>query len=594
MSSTTNSSYPSGRDSIRSHFESSAKSSSPKNSPSRFRTQSGPETKRLRMAQDPENNLPDGKISLIRNNQVIGSIAAKRLDLNTMGSSDFNQSEYIKLRVGEGENESSCLVSVESIRNQIFSAVNAGNYEGQGITPGEVIQFLKDHQEVASSASSASYDALSALNYDFQDGQQQILGLMGLGMSKDEAELIVNFVKSNQYKSFPGYKVGETMHIRRNVVDPPLKCSMVIKEDGSALLLLKGKENLKNDVLLRKAGHFKSVKTALDLNTGKIVAHTTIDITAHAQARVESRLAINFSQTPPDESQRAEIEIEKSKIINEIKKECNFLRLFSGIETNTFCTYLSVPTKPGEEPHMILSFASTLALDDLAGARDSFVRNPEQLVAGLIDVATCVSAMHDQNKVHRDIKLENILVLKLGNILKLHLADFELCAEVEVAKGERKGQKRLMAPEVYEALINNKVGTPDPKKADVFELGLAFLRLLTGSGLPITDTIVDGEDRLSQLAEASDKLSLLDHLKDNLQQSKDMNENSVRGVLEDLGSPNELTDLLVGMLNVDADARLDIHQVLEKLGSITPDMMPEIETLGMSPTQVDDKDYFKE
>lgn len=312
------------------------------------------------------------------------------------------------------------------------------------------------------------------------------------GMSHDEACAIVNYLNSQKFKEHPQYG-KETIHIRRNRQTPPLKCSLVIDEQGNALVLLKGKEGLLKERLLRKHGHFKSFKAALDFQTGVIVAHATVDVTALARRNIEEAC-----KTLPDDKKMALFEKEKHRIICQIKTECGFTDIYSKLKTSHFCQYESIPTQqknaalrksegkairnPGDV-HTILSFSTPLAEGNLLELKSHFTQNPNLLLTGFQDLTHQLIALHNKNLVHRDIKIENILVMKL----RLHLADFGLCSEVEAARNNHLGSYVLTAPEVHDALLNEgKYYTPDPIKADIYALGLLCFYLLTGVYTPLS------------------------------------------------------------------------------------------------------------
>lgn len=89
-----------------------------------------------------------------------------------------------------------------------------------------------------------------------------------------------------------------------------------------------------------------------------------------------------------------------------------------------------------------------------------------------------VDFLHQNNVVHRDIKLENILINKIDEgELNVKIADFGLA---------------IIAPENIEELIYDKSGTPCyiapeilrnqgyRELCDIFSLGSVFFNLLTG------------------------------------------------------------------------------------------------------------------
>jgi serine/threonine protein kinase len=93
--------------------------------------------------------------------------------------------------------------------------------------------------------------------------------------------------------------------------------------------------------------------------------------------------------------------------------------------------------------------------------------------AVLFDLLTAIARLHDRGIVHRDIKLENLILVEPGRV---KLADFGL-AEV-LAPGakmrSRRGFYRYWAPEVI-------LAKPQDAKVDVWALGVCLLACLTGA-----------------------------------------------------------------------------------------------------------------
>lgn len=90
-----------------------------------------------------------------------------------------------------------------------------------------------------------------------------------------------------------------------------------------------------------------------------------------------------------------------------------------------------------------------------------------------------VDFMHRQGVIHRDLKLQNILVYSADNEFDVRLADFGLATEVplEGQKMTRKcGSPGYIAPE----MLRNEGYTT---KADIFSLGSILFNLLTGEPL---------------------------------------------------------------------------------------------------------------
>lgn len=101
--------------------------------------------------------------------------------------------------------------------------------------------------------------------------------------------------------------------------------------------------------------------------------------------------------------------------------------------------------------------------------------------------------LHDQNIVHRDIKSDNILLLKdesgTGRVV-CKICDFGLSSYIDLASGGLNGfagTPEYMPPEVIQQPGNKAFQRPDPKKvpkitqkADIFAIGVLTYELLTG------------------------------------------------------------------------------------------------------------------
>lgn len=147
-------------------------------------------------------------------------------------------------------------------------------------------------------------------------------------------------------------------------------------------------------------------------------------------------------------------------------------------------------------------------------------------------IVSGVRFLHDHGIAHRDLSLENVL-LQSG---QAKICDFGLSTSATELCEEVVGKLYYMAPEVVRAQ-----GLYDPKKADVWSLGILLFILLTGSPLIADET--PREATLKVLAKCGvGKILEMWDLK------KLMTASTV--------------ELLSVMLQVDVDARASVDDVL--------------------------------
>jgi serine/threonine protein kinase len=105
---------------------------------------------------------------------------------------------------------------------------------------------------------------------------------------------------------------------------------------------------------------------------------------------------------------------------------------------------------------------------------------PESTVVRIIEcMADALGFCHDMGYLHRDVKLENILVFNDG--LDFKLCDFGMACKVGTNKAS--GTLAYIAPEVY---IDLKVS----EKSDVWALGAVMYMLLTGRAFGESEDVV--------------------------------------------------------------------------------------------------------
>lgn len=91
-----------------------------------------------------------------------------------------------------------------------------------------------------------------------------------------------------------------------------------------------------------------------------------------------------------------------------------------------------------------------------------------------LDICAALDAAHEKGIVHRDIKLENIMLTKEG---KVKIADFGLASITTSPRMTQAGQ--VMGTPLYMPPEQIK-GLPTDNRSDIYALGITFYEMLTG------------------------------------------------------------------------------------------------------------------
>jgi len=138
------------------------------------------------------------------------------------------------------------------------------------------------------------------------------------------------------------------------------------------------------------------------------------------------------------------------------------------------------------------------------GAQDMFDFRLHEDIYTLIEIALiiakAVKSLHDLNIIHRDIKLENILLVeKIEGEKKSYipiLIDYDLsCIDTRGSLypcAKRSGTYQYAAPELFTNAPYN------PKKIDIYSLGVLFYLLFSDYQYPYQDSNLEPEGLIRQ------------------------------------------------------------------------------------------------
>jgi len=155
----------------------------------------------------------------------------------------------------------------------------------------------------------------------------------------------------------------------------------------------------------------------------------------------------------------------------------------------------------GEELWVVMEYMSGGSLYDLLKLYASGFRFTESEVAYVIrETLEALAYLHSMKRIHRDIKVDNILFGKEGTI---KLADFGTAVQLTISHLKRTtlaGTPYYMAPELIQRL-------PYSEKVDVWSIGITVVEMVQGEP-PYYD--MDPHDALAAIleSEGSDEIGL--------------------------------------------------------------------------------------
>lgn len=182
------------------------------------------------------------------------------------------------------------------------------------------------------------------------------------------------------------------------------------------------------------------------------------------------KLALNINQP----SKLFAIKIYKNKTLEDPLKQTNLDNEIKILELTNHPSIIKFHSsvKACKHHFIIMDFFSKISLQEFLEERQGSV-SEEIIRPVLFQLSSAIQYLHQLNIIHRDIKLQNILI---QNNLKIKLIDFGFSVK-ETSEAKLNvfcGTPSYMAPEIVKRIPY------DGKKTDVWALGVVIFKMLTG------------------------------------------------------------------------------------------------------------------
>lgn len=125
---------------------------------------------------------------------------------------------------------------------------------------------------------------------------------------------------------------------------------------------------------------------------------------------------------------------------------------------------------------IVMEYLDGITLKDLIRKKGKL--SPELCVDIMVKVASGLKHAHSFNLIHRDLKPQNIMILKNANI---KIMDFGISQHVEEVKAFNNGEENSVMGSVHYISPEQVKGSKIDLRSDIYALGIIMYEMLTGS-----------------------------------------------------------------------------------------------------------------
>ncbi|CAD8177711.1 unnamed protein product [Paramecium octaurelia] len=248
---------------------------------------------------------------------------------------------------------------------------------------------------------------------------------------------------ATRIKRFEDTKEKQKIESQQQIID---KCPQPQKPPKSALALnqLCNQElimgNFKLETILG-SGSFAMVRLGIDKNSKEKYA-----------IKIYEKIKLNDSQK-----------------MNNVKREISILKRIE--HQNIIKLYWAIEDK--KSINLVMEYISSQSLASYIKSKPNRILPEKECLTLFYQIAMAIKYLHDLNISHRDIKLDNVLMMKT-NVVKLIDFGFAICMPLNQKTNVFCGTPHYMSPEIIAKVPHH------PASSDIWSLGILLSKMITG------------------------------------------------------------------------------------------------------------------
>ncbi|CAD8095024.1 unnamed protein product [Paramecium sonneborni] len=163
------------------------------------------------------------------------------------------------------------------------------------------------------------------------------------------------------------------------------------------------------------------------------------------------------------------LKLNDSQKMNNVKREISILKRIE--HQNIIKLFWAIEDK--KSINLVMEYISSQSLASYIKSKPNRILPEKECLNLFYQIAIAIKYLHDLNICHRDIKLDNVLMMKT-NVVKLIDFGFAICMPQNQKTNVFCGTPHYMSPEIIAKIPHH------PSSSDIWSLGILLSKMLTG------------------------------------------------------------------------------------------------------------------